>query len=85
MPLLKKFLTCKRHFRRTEYTVEFRLCVQSRCDICSKIGRTVRTPNVEVDGVNLQDEVLRFMTLPVPNKNDDNHYLQPAMARSEAE
>ena len=85
MPLLKQFLACKTHFRKTEYTVEFRVCAQVGCDICSRIGRTARTPNVIVDGVNIQDEVLRFMTLPVPNKDDTDHFLPPPRAREEAE
>ena len=52
------------------------------CNICELIGRSPRTPNVVVDGRNLREEVLRFETLPVPNKDEPEHYLPPAAARA---
>ena len=43
------------------------------------------TPNVKVKDCNLRDKVLLFMTLPVPNKDDPEHYLSPAVARAHIE
>eukprot|EP00957_Ditylum_brightwellii_P080626 6132418-Ditylum_brightwellii.AAC.1 len=45
------------------------------------IGRSVQMSNVEVNGVNLHDEVTLFNTLPVPNKDDLDHFLSPCDAR----
>ena len=85
MPDIEEFIKSPDHCRRTEYTVEFRLCGKPNCDICKKVGRSVRTPNVTVNGHNLRNEMLRFTTLPVPNEDDPDHYLPSAEARKHIE
>ena len=85
MPDIEEFIKSPDHCRRTEYTVEFRLCGKPNCDICKKVGRSVRTPNVTVNGQNLRNEMLRFTTLPVPNEDDPDHYLPSAEARKHIE
>ncbi len=42
-------------------------------------------PNVIVNSLNLCKEALCFMTLPVENKDDKEHYLSPEKARLETE
>ena len=68
-----------------KYSVEFRLCGIAGCDLCKKVGRSVRTPDVVVDGVSLCKEALRFMTVPVEDEDDKNHYLAPSEARMKIE
>ena len=87
VPNIKELLGCEWHFRKTEYTVEFRVRGQPGCNICLKLEKTARTPNVVVDSVNLQEEILcySYMTLPVPDKDDNEHFLPPARARLEAQ
>jgi len=52
---------------------------------CKNIGRAPRTPDVIVDGKNLREEVLHFITLPVENEDDKDHYLPPSEARKKIE
>ncbi|KAL7528721.1 hypothetical protein ACHAWF_008133 [Thalassiosira exigua] len=85
MPVISKLLNDSNHCRRTPYSLEFRLCGEEGCELCKKIGRSPRTPNVEVNGRNIRDEVLRFNTLPVENKDDMDHFLSPADARKHIE
>ena len=85
MPLIAEFFANVGHCRVTEYSVEFRLCGVNNCNLCTRVGRSVRTPNIEVNGRNLRQEALRFMTLPVENVDDKEHYLPPAEAREYAE
>ena len=63
------------------FTLEFRLCGKDGCTICAKIGRGVRTPDVQVGDCNLRQEALRWLDLPVPNPSDPDHYLSPKEAR----
>ena len=65
----------------TEYTLEFRLCGAVDCNTYKLVGRSVRTPDVDVGEKNLRKEVLRWMTLPVENKDDTKHFLPPEEAR----
>ena len=81
MPGIAEFLNDPDHTRMTPYSLEFRLCGKDNCRLCEKVGRSVRTPDVEVNGRNLREEVLRFNTLPVENENDDEHFLPPPDAR----
>ena len=69
----------------TPYLVEFRLYGIPNCLLCLEVGRPVHTPRIEVGGYNLHDEALRFMTLPVINKDDDYHFLPLAEAREYTE
>ena len=46
-----------------------------------KIKRSSCPPTVFLEGYNLQDEVLRFQDLPVPNPSDKDHYLSATKAR----
>eukprot|EP00957_Ditylum_brightwellii_P125736 9585443-Ditylum_brightwellii.AAC.1 len=82
MPNIASFLYYPKYCHMTAYTVEFRLCGEVGCVLCQKIVHSICTPNVVVDGVNVQDEVLCFRTLPVINPDDKNHYLRPHEARS---
>jgi len=57
------------------------MCDEQGCKICARIKRKIRTPDVEVDGYNLREEVLRWQDLPVPNPFDNDHYLPANEAR----
>ena len=81
MPQIAAFVNCSKHCRITEFTVEFRLCDKSDCDLCKCVGRKVRTPDVDVGGTNLRKELMCFMTLPIRNPDDTSHYLPPQDAR----
>ena len=85
MPGIAEFMNSKEHCRVTDYSLEFRLCGITGCHICKKVGRSVRKPDVDINGLNLRAEVLRFMTLPIPNKDDSEHYLPAALAREHTE
>ena len=58
-----------------------RSCLKNNCELCCKIGRKVRTPNVKVGDCNLRDEALRLIDLSVPNPIDPDHFLSPTEAR----
>lgn len=58
------------------------MCGKDGCEICARIGRTVRAPNESVGGFNIQDEVLRWMDLPVVNPSDPDHFLAAPEARA---
>lgn len=81
MPNIARFLNCPNHCRRTPFSIEMRLCGVEDCDLCEMVGRSIRTPDVVVNGRNLREETLRYTTLPVINKDDDKHHLPPAEAR----
>ena len=53
----------------------------SRDAIFAKGSRKNRTPDVEVDGYNLWEEVLCWQDLPVPNPFDNDHYLPATETR----
>lgn len=38
------------------------------CDICVKIGRGIRTPNINMNGINIRNKLLRWMDLSPINK-----------------
>jgi hypothetical protein len=82
VPHIKAFLESPDHCRITPFTLEYRICGKTGCTICAKIGRGVRTPDVEVGDYNLGTEVLRYMDLPVPNPINLIHYLSPLAARA---
>ena len=48
MSLLMEFLSCPKHF--SGYMLEYHLCGEVDCTICVRIGRTMKTPGIEVDG-----------------------------------
>ena len=85
MPLIQQFLSCPQHCHRTDYSLEFRLCGVENCFLCKRLGRSVRAPNVVVDGTNLREEILRFNSLPIPDPLDADHFLMPAKARDHIE
>lgn len=85
MPLIEAFFGCPVHCRMTEFTVEYRVCDIANCVLCKRIGRSVRTPDIEVNGFNLRKEVLRFLTLPIPNKDNPDQFLSSSNARKYAE
>ena len=82
VPHIKAFLESPDHYRITPFTFEYRICGEAGCTICAKIGRDVRTPDVEVGDFNLRTEVLCCMDLPVPNPANLDHYLSPLAARA---
>ena len=83
--MIKKVLESPDHCRITPFTFELRLCDKTGCVICIAIGRTPRTPNVQVNGKNLLDKTLRWIDLPVPNPSNQDHYLPPKEAREAIE
>jgi hypothetical protein len=85
MPQIAQFLSCPQHCRRTDFSLEFRLCGNVDCFLCKKVGRSVQTPNVEVNGINLRDDVLRFNPLPIPDPSNPDHFMTPAAAREHIE
>ena len=80
MSVIHEFLTCPNHCHRTDFSLEFRLCGNSTCHLCQKIGRSVRTPDVEVNGRKLRDEMLRFNSFPIVDAMNEGHYMPPAEA-----
>ena len=85
MPVIADVFGCPRHNRITPYVLEPRLCGKKDCLKCKNIGREPRTPDVIVDGKNLREEVLRFITLPVENEDDKDHSLPRSEAREKIE
>ena len=53
MSLWKKF----EHCRITEYALEYRICGKNGCEMCIKIVRSVKTQNINVYDINIQNEV----------------------------
>ena len=51
------------------------MCGKDGCQMCTSIGRDVRTPETDIDGQNLQEELLSWLPLPIPNPSDKDHYL----------
>ena len=51
------------------------MCGKEGCTICARIKQKVRTKNVEVNGYNICQYILRCMDLPVPNPKDQEHFL----------
>eukprot|EP00957_Ditylum_brightwellii_P206239 15347470-Ditylum_brightwellii.AAC.2 len=81
MPFIDELLKSPAHCKSADYTFELCLCGITGCTICSRIGRKVHTPNVEVGTYNLHNEVLHWLDLPVPNQSYPDHFLSPANAR----
>ena len=75
MSLISKFTKKCDHYCITEYTLECCICGKHGCDICARIGRGVRTPNIDVNGKNIRDEVLRVMDLPIIDPSNKDHFL----------
>eukprot|EP00957_Ditylum_brightwellii_P102464 7810470-Ditylum_brightwellii.AAC.1 len=61
------------------------LCGKPNCVLCAQIGRLVHTPNVEVNGFILCKKVTCFNALPVPTRDDPDHFLSPPNAREYTE
>ena len=81
MSKIEDFFTSSKHCRMTEYTLEFRLCQKNDCSICVRIRRTVRSPSIEVDGYNFQNEILFWMNLPIIEQNNNNHFMSPKLGK----
>ena len=80
MPIINEFLISSEHYRETLYCIEFRLCGKDECNICEKVGRSIRTPMTE-DG-KLRKEICKFSDLPVlDSKRQNKHFLSPEMTR----
>jgi len=75
MPMIFRLLNDEKHCQSSEYMIQFKLCGEDGCDLCSLIGRKVRTP-ATVD-MALHHHALSFVNLPVPNPMDKEHYLPP--------
>ena len=58
MPTIQRFLTCPEHCHMNSFTYELRMCGVDACTLCVRINRDICTPDVEVDGHNLREEVL---------------------------
>ena len=82
MPIIARFLSCPNHCRTTEFTFELRMCGVTGCDLCARFKRTIRTPNVVVNGRNLRQEVIRWLDLPLPDPSNKDHFLSPVDARN---
>ena len=65
MALSIDFIKSYYHCRITEYILKYRICGKHDCDICAKISRYVRTLNINVNGINIRNEVLLWMDLPI--------------------
>ena len=50
--------------------------------MCAEVGRVIRTPDIFVGVFNLYEEVIRWMDLPIFNKNGAKHLL-PTQEASE--
>jgi len=81
MKMIEGLLQSEDHCRITDFTFELRLCGKNGCDLCLSIGRNVRTPEVNINGKNLREEILDWMVLPVLDPDDSNHYLSTEVAR----
>ncbi len=81
MPIISEFFDSPDHCRVTEFTLEFRLCGKNGCHLCQLVGRSIRTPDVDIGKMNLREEVLRFIDLTIPNPTDRDHYLSPKETR----
>ena len=57
------------------------MCGNEECAISARIKLKVWTPNVEVNGYNLRQEVFFWIVLPVPNPKKPEHFPAPAAAR----
>lgn len=55
VPFIAEFFNSPYHCRVTPYTLEFRLCGKSNCELCKKVGRGLRAPDVFVGDMNIRD------------------------------
>ena len=46
-----------------------------------RIGRIIRTPDIDVGGYNIREEVLRWLYFPVNDPMDKDHFLNPEKGR----
>eukprot|EP00957_Ditylum_brightwellii_P179100 13643875-Ditylum_brightwellii.AAC.1 len=81
MPNIYEFFNCPKYCQKSKFHIIWRLCVEPGCHKCMNIGRNPHTPDIEVNGMNLRKEATRFMTLPVVNSKDPEHYYKPTLAR----
>ena len=81
MPEIEEFFTSSKHCRMREYSVEFRFCQENDCSICARMGRTARSPSIEVDVYNFQNEILHWMDLSIIEQNNNNHFMSPKLGR----
>ena len=61
------------------------MCGKDGCQMCTSIGRDVRTPETDIDGQNLQEELLSWLPLPIPNPSDKDHYLPANVTKKHIE
>ena len=77
MPRITKFLTSPEHLRLSDYTLRYILCRKEGCNICVRICCRLITPDMDVGGYNLREEVLRWVDFPVNNPTEKYHLLTP--------
>ena len=85
MELIEQFLNCEKHCQIPPWTLEYRLCGELGCEICNGIVREVRAPDITIGQKNVRQEILSWLVLPVPNDNDDGHYLSAYEAKKQIE
>ena len=61
MSFINEFMKISDHYRITTYTLECRTSDKHRGEICAKIGRSVKTLNINVNGINIHNEDLRWI------------------------
>ena len=64
------------HYSITEYALDYCICDRNGCDICSKIERSVRTQNINVNDINTHNEVLHWMELPIIGSINTDYFYQ---------
>ena len=82
IPPIEEFLASREHYRLTDYTLKLRLCGKEGWGICVQIGCRIRTPDIDVGGYNLREEVLRWIDFPVNNTMEKDHFLTPEKGRT---
>ena len=70
MPIIHLFLTSTEEFRITESTLKLGMFGNEGCTICARIKLKFRTPNVEVNGYNICQEMILWMDILVPDPKD---------------
>ena len=75
MPHIAEFLSGLGHSHISEYTLYYWLRDNNGCSICARIGRIFWTPDIEVDGHNIHQEVPHWMNLPIVNPCDKERFL----------
>ena len=61
--------------RIIKYTLEDHIYAKHGCDICVKIVRGVRVPNINVSGINIENDVLSWVILPIIDSINKYYFL----------